>query len=299
MYPSVALVSCSGYQSAQSSLICNIADEMRRWQALYQDFNYYSPPTYFVPNPTNSFDKNLAKKVENLLKIKIGPSSTYLAVIREIEKNILFNESFKMDDSSLLVNVKSKVAEHSLIETLGSNGDESREHWGTEVRQSRSTRPTWEDKNNGTYKDAVVYGHMTDSRGRLNIKNEIYTIDQVTVPTKKITKDEENGSERGRETDEIKLIGENIENNICIKIQNLLLDLQSEYGKQVRLATTKKIRKVSHTDQLKIHLNLHHFLPPHRCVINTIFNEENYFDIFFSIVFFISSKFYLFFLMLS
>ena len=45
---------------------------------------------------------------------------------------------------------------------FGSNGDESAEHWGTEVRQSRSTRPTWEDKNNGTYKDAVVYGHMTD-----------------------------------------------------------------------------------------------------------------------------------------
>ena len=111
----------------------------------------------------------------------------------------------------------------------------------------------------------------------------------MTVPTKEIMEDEENGSERGRETDEIKLIGENVENNICIKIQNLLLDLQSEYGKQVKLATTKKIRKVSHTDQLKIHLNLHHFLPPHRCVINTIFNEENYFDIFFSSVFFISS----------
>ena len=264
MYPSVALVSCSGYQSALTSLLCNIADELRRWQVLYQNLNYYAPPKNFLPNPKNSPEILLINKTEKKLKIRMEPPSAYLLVMREIEKNVLLMEDFKTDDSSLLAKVKSNMADHFLMGTFKSKDDSGAKPWGTELRQNKSTKSTWEDKNNVTYKDAVVYGHMTDSQGRLNIKNEIISVDQRAIATEEMRKHEELGRERGRDIDEIKLKEENIEFDINIKIQNLLLDFQLEYGRQVRSALTKKIKKSRQTDPLNIHLNLHHYLPPHR-----------------------------------
>ena len=266
MYPSVAPVSCSGYQSALTSLLCNIADELRRWQVLYQNLNYYAPPIFFLPNPKNSPEILFINKTEKKLKIRMEPPSAYLSAIREIEKNILLTEDFKTDDSSLFAKVKSNMADHLLMGTFKSKDDLGSKPWGTELRQNKSTKSTWEDKNNVTYKDAVVYGHMTDSQGRLNIKNEIFLVDERAVPTGKMRENEEIGRERGRDIDEIKLIEGNIELDINIKMQNLLLDFQSEYGRQVRSALTKKIKKSGRTDPLRIHLNLHHYLPPHRYV---------------------------------
>ena len=270
MYPSVAMVSCSGYQSALAAMIETVASELLQWQTLHGFSNYSAQSEYFLPNPTDR-----VHDLSNSAQIIVPPFLDCLPYIREIEENISLSSDFKMDDSSLLVKVRSKLADRELVKIKLEAEEEEGEGEGegegevvrvksrsTEEYQDRSTELAWEGTTKYTYMDAIMYGHMTDYKGRLNIANEMNIVSQE--------RRREGGGTGDRESDRDKLCradsdngrDEGREGDISILLQELLSDLQSEYGMMVRQATSKKMR------QSPPYLQLH--LPPYRCTYRTV-----------------------------
>ena len=184
---------------------------------LYFPFSLHSALRYHEGEGEREKDRESGYTQNNIIF-----SDDFSYVIQDIE-NMCSEIKFQTDDSSLIEKMKKRMLNDDLQNSENENENEKGENpegGGLYRDQSISAYKNYHDGNsNGTYAPAIVYGHMTNSAGRIIIpgKLDFPGININRSPGKPVIRNQ---------------------------VQDLLRDFQIEFSQKVRLSY-KKIQKLN------------------------------------------------------